>query len=193
MPDYLTETNTIGPHAKIDKHAVVEYTKVGIATGIEAYCYVYNSDIGSFSHIAPFCYINAGQHPIQRPSLHRFTWKPTEYGINYEDDRLFIEERNSHKCHIGSDVWIGTGVTVMSDVIIHSGSVVGSGAVVTHDIGHYEIWGGVPARFIKLRFPKEIIDELLKIQWWYWSLDKIEQNMEYFRGDINNFVERFKK
>jgi acetyltransferase-like isoleucine patch superfamily enzyme len=34
-------------------------------------------------------------------------------------------------------------------VHIEDGAVIGAGAVVTHDVGAYEIWGGVPARMIK--------------------------------------------
>lgn len=53
--------------------------------------------------------------------------------------------------HIGHHVWIGTGAIILQGVKIGDGSVIAAGAVVTHDIPPYEVWGGVPARFLKKR------------------------------------------
>ena len=52
---------------------------------------------------------------------------------------------------IGEDVWIGTKVTITRGVTIGKKAIIGANAVVTQDIGPYEIWGGVPARFLKMR------------------------------------------
>lgn len=48
-------------------------------------------------------------------------------------------------------VVVGTRVIILPGVHIHKGAVVASGAVVTHDIGEYEVFGGVPAKFIRNR------------------------------------------
>lgn len=53
--------------------------------------------------------------------------------------------------HIGHHCWIGTGATVLQDVTIGDGAIVAAGAVVTKDIPPYEVWGGVPAKFIRKR------------------------------------------
>lgn len=56
-----------------------------------------------------------------------------------------------HGCKIGSNVLIGMGSTVLDNVVVESGSVVAAGALVlsrTH-IPSGELWGGVPAKFIK--------------------------------------------
>jgi len=47
--------------------------------------------------------------------------------------------------------WICTGATIIQGVTIGEGAIVCAGAVVTKDIPAMEIWGGVPARFIKKR------------------------------------------
>jgi acetyltransferase-like isoleucine patch superfamily enzyme len=52
---------------------------------------------------------------------------------------------------IGNDVWIGANACILAGVSIGDGSVVAAGAVVTRSIPAYEIWGGVPAKFIKKR------------------------------------------
>ena len=61
----------------------------------------------------------------------------------------------------------------MPGVRIADGAVIASRSVVTKNIGPYEIWGGNPAKLIKKRFSREKIDELLKIKWWNWDLQKI--------------------
>ncbi len=52
---------------------------------------------------------------------------------------------------IGNNVWIGYGTQIMSGVTIGDGAVIGAGAIVTKDVGKDEVWGGVPAHFIKNR------------------------------------------
>ena len=64
---------------------------------------------------------------------------------------------------IGDDVWIGYGATVMSGVHVGQGAVIATGAVVTKNIPPFEVWGGVPAKFIKKRFPDEMIEDISKV------------------------------
>lgn len=52
---------------------------------------------------------------------------------------------------IEDEVWIGARVIVLRGVRIGYGAVLAAGAVVTRDVPPGEIWGGVPARFIRSR------------------------------------------
>jgi acetyltransferase-like isoleucine patch superfamily enzyme len=52
---------------------------------------------------------------------------------------------------IGKDAWLGCNVLVLKGVNIGDGAVVAAGAVVTKSIPANEIWGGVPAKYIKTR------------------------------------------
>lgn len=53
--------------------------------------------------------------------------------------------------NIGHHCWLGTGAIVLQGVTVGDGAVVAAGAVVTKDIPSYEVWGGVPAKFIRKR------------------------------------------
>jgi acetyltransferase-like isoleucine patch superfamily enzyme len=64
---------------------------------------------------------------------------------------------------IADDVWIGMNVIICSGVRIGQGAIIAAGAVVTKDVPDYAIVGGNPARVIRFRFDKEIIQTLLKV------------------------------
>lgn len=53
------------------------------------------------------------------------------------------------------DVWIGANAIILQGVSIGVGAVVGAGAVVRSSIAPYDIVGGVPARVLKSRRPKD--------------------------------------
>lgn len=67
---------------------------------------------------------------------------------------------------IGNDVWVGSNCALKPGITIHDGAIIATGAVVTKDVPPYAIVGGVPAKVIKMRFPDNIIWEMLKLQWW---------------------------
>lgn len=51
--------------------------------------------------------------------------------------------------HIGKNVWIGAGATILPGVTVGDNAVVGAGAVVTKDVEPWTIVGGNPARLIR--------------------------------------------
>lgn len=53
------------------------------------------------------------------------------------------------KVTIGPHAYLGTNAIITKPVNIGHHSVIGAGAVVTKDIPPCEIWGGVPAKFIR--------------------------------------------
>lgn len=78
---------------------------------------------------------------------------------------------------VGHDVWIGHDAVIMPGVQIGAGAIVAAASVVTRNVPAYSVVGGNPATVIRMRYSTEIIDELLDIAWWDWSLDKIEANL----------------
>lgn len=85
--------------------------------------------IGKNTNISSYVKIITGSHDIDDPN---FT----------ADFRPVV---------IGDYVWLGTGAIVLQGVTIGDGAVVAAGAVVTKDIPPYEVWGGVPAKYIRKR------------------------------------------
>lgn len=53
------------------------------------------------------------------------------------------------KVVIGNKVFLGAGVIICKPVLIGDNAYIAAGAVVTKDVPPGEIWGGVPAKFIK--------------------------------------------
>ena len=72
---------------------------------------------------------------------------------NYNDPNQLINEQGhtERDIIIGNDVWIGFGAQIMAGVTIADGCVIGAGAVVTKDTVKNGVYGGVPARLIKMR------------------------------------------
>lgn len=57
--------------------------------------------------------------------------------------------------HIGKNCYIGMNTIFTKPVSIGDGAVIGAGSVVNKDIPPYQVWAGVPARFICNRYKDE--------------------------------------
>ena len=90
---------------------------------------------------------------------------------------------------IGNDVWIGYEAVIMAGVHIGNGAIIGTRAVVTKDVPPYTIVGGVPAKEIRKRFNSDMIEQMLALKWWNWSVDKIQEFLPYLmNGDLEKIV-----
>ncbi len=68
---------------------------------------------------------------------------------------IFSGRPELHPTIIEDDVWIGFAAIIMAGVHVGRGAIVAANAIVTHNIPAYEIYGGVPARKIGVRFSKD--------------------------------------
>jgi len=91
---------------------------------------------------------------------------------------------------IGNDVWIGLDATIMPGVTIGDGAIIGAKSVVTHDVEPYTVVAGNPARVVKKRFDDETMKRLLKIQWWNWPIQTIEDHLDAITGNDITTLER---
>ena len=74
-----------------------------------------------------------------------------------DDDVTIGHNATVHACTIHRGALIGMGSTVLDNAEIGEGAVVAAGALVLGGtkIGDHEIWGGVPAKFIKKTRPNQ--------------------------------------
>lgn len=84
---------------------------------------------------------------------------------------------------IGNDVWIGRGASILSGITIGDGAVIGANAVVSKDVEPYAIIVGNPGVEIKKRFNPDMINFLLSIKWWDWSIDQINEKIDIILSD----------
>ncbi|WP_367143848.1 CatB-related O-acetyltransferase [Bdellovibrio bacteriovorus] len=133
-------------------------------------CRVVDTKIGSFCSIANDCCIGLDTHSID--------WVSTSPVFNKNREQIKTkyskhEFKTRTVVSIGNDVWIGEKVVIKSGVTIGTGAIIGAGSVVTKDVPPYEIWGGVPAKCIRQRFPAELAEGLLKSRWWELSDEEL--------------------
>lgn len=111
-----------------------------------------NSYIGRWGYLAAGADLTIGKNVLFGPNVHVTT-------VNHRMSRFDtpIREQGYEKAPvmIGDNVWLGANVVVMPGVQIEEGAVVGANAVVTKSIPAGEIWGGVPARYLKTRIQQE--------------------------------------
>lgn len=182
----------VGRCCEILAHSHLEYATLGDYSYLGPYCTVADTDIGKFTAIAANVRLGAPNHPLDRPSQHRFTYCGEYYSASAERDHAFFAARRADKVFIGNDVWIGHGVTVLPGVTVGDGAVLAAGAVVTRSVAPYTIVGGVPARIIKQRFPREIAACLARIAWWNWPMSDIMAHLNDFQSsDIAAFCQRW--
>ncbi|MCF0203644.1 MAG: gamma carbonic anhydrase family protein [Bacteroidaceae bacterium] len=72
-----------------------------------------------------------------------------------EDDVSIGHNATVHACTLKKGCLIGMGATVLDHAVVGEGAIVAAGALVLGgtQIGEHEIWGGVPAKFIKKTKP----------------------------------------
>ena len=119
--------------------------------------------------------IKVGDYTMSSLSTYPFPIFFEEWGSDVKE--IASAWDNKGDIVIGNDVWIGFEAVILSGVTIGDGAIIGTRAVVTKDVPPYTIVGGVPAKPIRKRFSDGVISELLKVQWWNWSENRIKKNI----------------
>jgi chloramphenicol O-acetyltransferase type B len=164
----------LGEKVRISKHSYCYNTQIGSYSYLSGYNLVGNSKIGKFCSIGLFVSIGPGQHPTNT----FVSTSPVFYSLNKPTFSKCQAYAETGEVEIGNDVWIGSNAVVLDGVKIGHGAIVAAGAVVNKDVAPYTIVGGVPAKYIKDRFSKEQISQLLSSKWW-------ERNEEWFEKNIH--------
>ena len=90
--------------------------------------------VGDHTIIGAYCYIISANH-------------------RYDTRKIPIRDQGytGAPIIIGEDVWIGTHVVILPGVTIGRGAIIAAGSLVNCNVPEYEVWGGMPARFLKSR------------------------------------------
>jgi len=198
----LSEKPTVHERVSLTNVELGPWTEVGSDSSLEnvelgAYSYTgplgmfQNAVIGKFANIAAQVRIGATMHPMDRPTLHHFTYRRTWYGFDDHDDEDFFAWRARQVAHVGHDTWIGHGAVVLPGVTVGNGAVVGAGAVVTKDVAPYTVVGGVPAKFLKRRFDEVIAEALAATAWWDWDHATLKARLPDFTASVEQFLEKW--
>lgn len=183
---------------KINKHnftSVSNYfdfdkVKVGNNTYGSLYVLTFNDvnklNIGNYCSIGPnVSFMLSAEHNHNTLSTYPFKVKI----LNQKYEALSKGDIN-----IADDVWIGANSTILSGVNISQGAIIGAGSVVTKDIPAYAIACGNPAKVIKYRFNKKIIDILKEIDFSLIDDEFVSKHSDKLYGNIktvkdaHNFV-----
>ncbi|MEZ7174553.1 MULTISPECIES: CatB-related O-acetyltransferase [Pseudomonas] len=125
------------------------------------------SEIGRFCSIGSECTLGQEKH------THPTDWVST-HPFQYETGNLSYSP-NLSWATVGHDVWIGHGATILEGVEIGTGAIIATRAVVTKNIPPYAIVGGNPAKIIKYRHSPEVIERLLKSEWWNYDIEYLRR------------------
>lgn len=116
-----------------------------------------NLTIGNFCSIAPdVSFLIDGEHAYNTLSTYPFAQRYLNKNEGFQSKGNII---------VDDDVWIGYRTTILSGVHIGQGAVIAAGSVVVKDVPPYAIVGGVPAKVIKYRAGKEVIEQLLRVDY----------------------------
>lgn len=163
----------------------LECVKVGFRSYGELNLYSYSNGInekltiGDYVSIANnVSFILGGNHNIN--TLTTYPLKNFVLNIPFQDSF------SRGEIVVGNEAWIGFGATILSGVTIGKGAIIAAGSLVVRDVPPYAIVGGNPAKVIRFRFDKEIIDELLNMELVDFEDKFIIKNIEGFYSDIKS-------
>lgn len=139
-------------------------------------------EIGSFCSVAKEVLFLQSEHSRETVS----TWP---FDRAFTNGHIGRDIRGPIK--IGNDVWIGRRAIILSGVTIGDGAIIGAGSIVTKDVPPYAVAVGNPAKVVRYRFERAKIETLLKLRWWDWSDETIQQSKQLFLGPVDAFIERF--
>ena len=136
---------TIGAHCQIYDYVVIKAVGGSGDIVMGEHCYInshstlYSGNgikMGDYVLVAPGCVLAPTNHNFESRSapIRHQGFLPSKGGIVIEDD-----------------VWIGANCTLLDGALIGRGSVIAAGSVVKGKVEPFQIWGGVPAKFLRER------------------------------------------
>jgi phosphonate metabolism protein (transferase hexapeptide repeat family) len=182
----------LGRHVAVGERVVLREVTVGDYSYFERHAEAIYTEIGKFCAIAANTRINALEHPLERITQHKVSYRPNEYFRYLGVDEGFRRRRQGKRVTIGHDVWVGHGAVVMPGIAIGNGAAVGANAVVTRDVAPFTIVAGNPAKLLRRRFPEQIAARIAALAWWDWPQERLFEAIPDMQTlSIEAFLERW--
>lgn len=130
-----------GKNVNIEPKSHIPFHKVEIGN---------NSGIGVNSHLGS---VVIGKDVMMGPDVIILS---RNHAFSEIDIPMRLQDDSDEKTvYIEDDVWIGTRAIILPGIKIGRGAIIAAGAVVTKNVEEYGIYGGNPAKLIKLRKNKK--------------------------------------
>lgn len=121
------------------------------------------SNISKDLVMGKYGYIGEGARITNKVEIGNFTMLATSVSIVGGDHKynivgtpiVFSGRPYMPRTIIGNDVWVGHGTIIMAGVHISDGAIIAAGSIVTKNVAPCTIVAGIPAKFVKNRFPDE--------------------------------------
>ena len=183
----------IGRRCEVLGNTRIEYASLGDYSYLGENCEVADAVIGKFTAIANSVRIGAPNHPMGRPSQHRFTYCPEYYEATATRDRDFFAERRGDRVIVGNDC--------LDRACRHPAAGRNGRRRCGDCRGRrrqprmcrpIRSSAAFPARPIRQRFPDSVAESLRRIAWWDWPDEIIFERLSDFRSEaIEAFCERY--
>jgi acetyltransferase-like isoleucine patch superfamily enzyme len=179
--------------SEFDNHSVVysncslSNVRFGSYSYVSEHAEIGNLTVGRFCSIGPHFVCGYGEHPTNLISTSPVFYSTRgQCGISFTDKNSFDEQRHTN---VGHDVWIGARVFIRDGMKIGNGALIAAGAVITADVPDYAVVGGVPGKIIRYRFSEEVVRQLLELEWWNWTEDRLRAAQPLLaQADVNSFL-----
>ncbi len=184
----------LGRYAAIGERVILREVTVGDFSYFERHAEAIYTEIGKFCSIAANTRINALEHPIERLTQHKVSYRPNEYFRYLGVDAAFKARRQGKTRAIGHDVWIGHGAVVMPGVGDRQRRGDRRQCRGDADVGAYEIVAGTPATAAAAAFPAEISARIEALAWWDWPVAKLADAVPDMQTlPIEDFLDRWER
>ncbi len=177
-------SNLLGRNSVILDGSIVGHSLIGDCAYLNYNVHTFFSDIGRFCSIGQNAIIGGNEHHIEEFFTSEFL----------QSDLLIkeIRKQNRKQTILKEDVWVGANVIIKKGVTIGRGAIIGAGSVVTKDIPDYMIFAGVPARLIRPRFEKILLERIIETKWWLLETEELKEISEGVNS-IEEFLLKLKK
>lgn len=176
--DSFVKDSTLGDKVQLNRRNFIVDSNIGCYTYTGMDTVIKHTDIGKFCSVSWGVMCGGAAHDYSHVATSPF-YQLKQFGFVDENEQVLSET-----VQIGNDVWIGMNSTVLPGIKIGNGAIIGAGSVVTKDVPDYAIVVGNPAKILKYRFDKQIIESLLNINWWDLPKEVIKEHIDLFKGNL---------